>query len=110
MRDIPIGIDATGSRTETDAMGAIEVPADRYWRAQTQRSLRINQCANESVMLVTALSPVIGYDKAPEIAHTAMAEDLTLRDAAIRSSAVAGKDFDLIVDPANMVGTGLAGS
>jgi fumarate hydratase class II len=39
MRDIPIGIDATGTRTETDSMGAIEVPADRYWGAQTQCSL-----------------------------------------------------------------------
>ncbi len=35
----PIGIDASGTRTETDSMGAVEVPADRYWGAQTQRSL-----------------------------------------------------------------------
>ena len=39
LRDIPIGIDATGERTETDSMGSIKVPADRYWGAQTQRSL-----------------------------------------------------------------------
>jgi fumarate hydratase class II len=37
--DLPIGIHATGNRTETDSMGAIDVPADRYWGAQTQRSL-----------------------------------------------------------------------
>ncbi len=37
--DLPVGIEATGSRRETDSMGAIEVPADRYWGAQTQRSL-----------------------------------------------------------------------
>jgi fumarate hydratase class II len=37
--DLPISIHATGSRKETDSMGAIEVPADRYWGAQTQRSL-----------------------------------------------------------------------
>jgi fumarate hydratase class II len=37
--DIPIGIHATGTRCETDSMGEIEVPADRYWGAQTQRSL-----------------------------------------------------------------------
>jgi fumarate hydratase class II len=36
---IPIGINAAGQREETDAMGSIEVPADRYWGAQTQRSL-----------------------------------------------------------------------
>src|SRR3981189_741974 len=39
LRDVPIGIDATGQRHETDSMGAIDVPADRYWGAQTQRSL-----------------------------------------------------------------------
>src|SRR5689334_24267891 len=36
---IPIGIRATGTRRESDSMGEIEVPADRYWGAQTQRSL-----------------------------------------------------------------------
>src|SRR5579859_1957695 len=36
---IPIGISATGHRRESDSMGEIEVPADRYWGAQTQRSL-----------------------------------------------------------------------
>src|ERR1700720_935479 len=39
LHDIPIGIDATGQRHETDSMGGIDVPADRYWGAQTQRSL-----------------------------------------------------------------------
>ncbi|MDA3920448.1 MAG: class II fumarate hydratase [Salinisphaera sp.] len=37
--DLPIGIDASGKRAESDSMGSIEVPADRYWGAQTQRSL-----------------------------------------------------------------------
>jgi fumarate hydratase class II len=39
IRDVPIGLTATGTRRETDSMGAVEVPADRYWGAQTQRSL-----------------------------------------------------------------------
>ncbi len=39
LRDVPIGIAAKGRRLETDSMGSIEVPADRYWGAQTQRSL-----------------------------------------------------------------------
>jgi fumarate hydratase, class II len=39
IRTVPIGIDASGTRCETDSMGAIDVPADRYWGAQTQRSL-----------------------------------------------------------------------
>src|ERR1700755_1772555 len=39
LHEIPISIRATGMRRETDSMGEIEVPADRYWGAQTQRSL-----------------------------------------------------------------------
>src|SRR5512146_2231828 len=39
VRDLPVGIGATGHRRESDSMGTIEVPADRYWGAQTQRSL-----------------------------------------------------------------------
>jgi fumarate hydratase class II len=39
IRDLPVGLTAAGTRTETDSMGAIEVPADKYWGAQTQRSL-----------------------------------------------------------------------
>ncbi len=39
LRDLPIGIDASGQRHETDSMGGIDVPAYRYWGAQTQRSL-----------------------------------------------------------------------
>src|SRR6202008_2838339 len=39
LRDIPIGIDATGQGPETGPMGGIDAPADRYWGAQTQRSL-----------------------------------------------------------------------
>jgi fumarate hydratase, class II len=38
--DLPIGLDATGMRTEFDSLGKVEVPADRYWGAQTQRSLQ----------------------------------------------------------------------
>ena len=37
VHDLPIGIVATGTRTETDAMGPVAVPADRYWGGQTQR-------------------------------------------------------------------------
>src|SRR6202046_1981437 len=39
IREVPIGLAATGTRHETDSMGAIDVPADKYWGAQTQRSL-----------------------------------------------------------------------
>ncbi len=39
IKDVPIGLDAPGERREFDSMGDVEVPADRYWGAQTQRSL-----------------------------------------------------------------------
>src|SRR5277367_5408728 len=39
VRDLPVGIGATGHRRESDSMGVIDVPADRYWGAQTERSL-----------------------------------------------------------------------
>jgi fumarate hydratase, class II len=40
MKDVPIGLDGTGKRREFDSMGTVDVPADRYWGAQTQRSLQ----------------------------------------------------------------------
>jgi fumarate hydratase class II len=54
-------------------------------------------------MLVTALAPVIGYDRASEIAHRADREDTTLREAAVASGYVSAEDFDRIVDPRGMV-------
>jgi fumarate hydratase class II len=65
---------------------------------------KINQDVNGSLMLVTALSPVIGYDKAAAIAHRAQDEGTTLRDAALQSGAISAEEFDRIVVPAQMVG------
>ena len=71
---------------------------------------RIDEMIGRSLMLVTALSPVIGYDKASAIAHKANDEGLTLREAALRSGFVDEKRFDEIVDPRKMVGHGVGGS
>jgi fumarate hydratase class II len=65
---------------------------------------RIAEHVSRSLMLVTALSPVIGYDKAAEIAHRADAEGSTLREAALESGYISAADFDRVVDPAAMVG------
>jgi fumarate hydratase class II len=65
---------------------------------------RISKYVNESLMLVTALSPVIGYDKASVIAHKALNENKTLRDAAIESGYIDSEGFDNIVVPSRMVG------
>ncbi len=71
---------------------------------------RIGRYVEESVMLVTALSPVIGYDKASAIAHEAMERDLTLKQAAIGSGEVSEAQFDALVDARQMVGNGVAGA
>ena len=70
----------------------------------TQPNLKkIKEYVDRSLMLVTALSPVIGYDKASKIAHYAMDNDLTLKDAALRLGFVTEAEFDRVVDPAKMV-------
>jgi fumarate hydratase class II len=71
---------------------------------------RIDEMVRRSLMLVTALSPVIGYDKASAIAHKANDEGLTLREAALASGYVDATRFDEIVDPKKMVGHGVAGA
>jgi malate dehydrogenase (oxaloacetate-decarboxylating)(NADP+) len=64
---------------------------------------KIREYVNSSLMLVTALSPVIGYDKASKIAHYALDNDLTLKEAALKLGFVTETEFDSIVDPAKMV-------
>jgi len=63
---------------------------------------RIEQNVNNSLMLVTALSPKIGYDKAAAIAHKAHHENLSLRDAALQLGYLTAAEFDEIVRPENM--------
>src|SRR5208337_5009735 len=64
---------------------------------------KIKEYVDRSLMLVTALSPVIGYDKASKIAHYAMDNDLTLKVAALQLGFVTEEEFDRVVDPAKMV-------
>jgi len=64
---------------------------------------RIKEYVDRSLMLVTALAPVIGYDKASKIAHHAMEHDLTLKAAALELGFVTEAEFDRIVDPTKMV-------
>src|SRR5437870_13155516 len=64
---------------------------------------RINEYVERSLMLVTALAPVIGYDKASKIAHHAADNDLTLKAAALQLGFVTEAEFDRVVDPKKMV-------
>jgi fumarate hydratase class II len=71
---------------------------------------KIEEYVDRSLMLVTALSPVIGYDKASKIAHYAMDHDLTLKAAALKLGFVTEEQFDHVVDPAKMVKPYVAGN
>ena len=64
---------------------------------------RIAQFVQNSLMLVTALSPKIGYDKASKIAKKALDEETTLKQAALATGWIDEKTFDQVVDPKKMV-------
>jgi fumarate hydratase class II len=63
---------------------------------------QISAYVERSLMLVTALSPVIGYDKASKVAHFALDNDLTLKQAALKLGFVNEDEFDRVVDPSKM--------
>ncbi|WP_205206602.1 hypothetical protein [Asaia sp. As-1742] len=63
----------------------------------------------ESVKLVSALAPTIGYDKASKVAHHAMSHDCTLKEAAPTLNAVGEADSDRLVDPRTMQAPNLKG-
>jgi len=67
---------------------------------------RIRHLLDQSLMLVTALSPKIGYDHAAEIAKQAYHENLTLREACVRSGCMTGEEYDRIVRPEKMTSPG----
>ncbi|EIC22366.1 class II fumarate hydratase [Thiorhodovibrio frisius] len=69
---------------------------------------RIADFVERSLMLVTALSPVIGYDKASQVAHYALDHDMTLREAALKLGFVAADEFDRVVDPKKMTHPSIA--
>ncbi|XP_013785297.1 fumarate hydratase, mitochondrial-like [Limulus polyphemus] len=65
---------------------------------------RINKLLNESLMLVTALNPHIGYDKAAKIAKTAHKDGATLKETAIKLGLLTSEQFDQLVKPEEMLG------
>jgi fumarate hydratase class II len=71
---------------------------------------RIDASVDQSLMLVTALVPHIGYNAAAEIAEAANADGSTLREAALKSGKVDAMTFDDLVNPVNLVGDGVAGA
>ncbi|HKA87184.1 MAG TPA: class II fumarate hydratase, partial [Haliangiales bacterium] len=65
---------------------------------------RIDELLRRSLMLVTALNPHIGYDKAAKIAKDAHKKGITLRESALELGYVTGEQFDAWVKPEDMVG------
>jgi len=88
-----VGLLADASRTFVDHM-LVGLDIDRG---------RIAAHVQNSLMLITALTPRLGYDRAAEIAHLAVAEGLTLREAAVRLGDVSAEEFDRLVRPDHMV-------
>ena len=75
----------------------------RFLVVGTRPNKKIGEYVERSLMLVTALAPVIGYDKASKTAHHAIEHDLTLKQAALQLGFVDEATFDRVVDPAKMV-------
>ncbi len=65
---------------------------------------RVNSLLNESLMLVTALNPHIGYDKAAKIAKTAHKNGTTLKEEAVKLGYLTAEQFDEWVRPEDMLG------
>ncbi len=84
-----------------DGMASFERHCARGIEARTDR---IAELLGKSLMLVTALAPHIGYDRAAQIARHAHLHGLTLRDAALALGHVSGEDFDRWVRPEDMLG------
>jgi fumarate hydratase, class II len=124
--DVAVGLGGAGGALEMNVFKplmiynvaqSIAILADgctnfrKYLVLGTQPNLKkIGEHVERSLMLVTALVPVIGYDKAAQIAHRAMDHDVTLKAAALELGFVTEEEFDRIVDPAKMVGPSAGGN
>jgi fumarate hydratase class II len=117
--DVAVGFGGAGGYLEMNVykplmiyniMQSIAITSDgctnfnKYLVEGTEPNLKkIEEYVERSLMLVTALAPVIGYDKASQIAHHAMEEDSTLKAAALDLGFVTEEEFDRVVDPSKMV-------
>ncbi len=81
------------------------VASPTTWSSGTQaNTARIDNLMKESLMLVTALAPTIGYDNATKVAKTAHKNGTTLREEAIALGLVDAETFDRVVRPEDMIG------
>ncbi|CNE34645.1 fumarate hydratase [Yersinia rohdei] len=76
----------------------------------TLNNEKIKEYVDDSVMLVTALSPIIGYQNSAHIAENAIQKNITLKESAISSGKISEEDFDKYVNAIAMTGNGLSGA
>lgn len=91
-------------RLLTDAMASLASHCIEGITANTQQ---LSHALTQSLMLVTALAPHIGHERAAQIAMHAHTQGLSLREAALATGSVSEADFDRWVDPKRMLGPGL---
>ncbi len=117
--DVAVALGGAGGQLEMNVykpliihnvMGSIRILADgaTNFRRFLVEGMKPNEkqiasFVSRSLMLVTALSPVIGYDNASKIAHYALDHDLSLREAALALKLIGAAEFDRLVDPATLV-------
>lgn len=89
------------ARLLTDACHSF---TDKCARGIEPNEEQLEENLDKSLMLVTALNPYIGYDKAAEVAKKAHKEGITLRESVVELGYMTGEEFDEAVDPAEMVG------
>jgi fumarate hydratase class II len=122
--DVAVGLGGAGGYLEMNVykplmihniIHSITILADgctnfrKFLVEETRPNLRkLKENVERSLMLVTALAPVIGYDKASHIAHHAIERDVTLKTAALELGYVSEEDFDRLIDPSKMVRPGVA--
>ena len=99
---------SVGWQTKIPYYGEVEiwdsVPVQKKInKTQTTSKKKIKQHLDNSLMLVTALAPHIGYDKAAKIAKTALKNGTTLRYETLKTGLVKEKDYEQIVDPRKMI-------
>ena len=73
------------------------------WEPRPTNKKKIQEHLDNSLMLITALAPHIGYDNAAKIAKNALKNNTTLRHETIKTGLIKEKDYDRIVDPKKMI-------
>jgi fumarate hydratase, class II len=108
--DTAVGIAGSRGNLELNVLHSLELLTDatrtfREFAVEGLRAdtVRIDEHVHNSLMLVTALTPLIGYDKAAEVAHKAHHDGTTLRQAALELGYLTAEEFDQAVRPEDMV-------